>query len=75
MEPRRPTREEIRAAEVRQIPDLIAEGFQILFCGINPGLYSAVLGYHFARTGQPVPRDLPDEPYCLNSSVLFKTEF
>ena len=23
----------------------------VLFCGINPGLYSAVTGYHFARPG------------------------
>jgi double-stranded uracil-DNA glycosylase len=51
IEPRRPTREEVRAAEGRQIPDLIAEGLEVLFCGINPGLYSAALGHHFARPG------------------------
>ncbi|MBN1208675.1 MAG: G/U mismatch-specific DNA glycosylase [Myxococcaceae bacterium] len=33
------------------MPDLIAPGLRILFCGINPSLYSAVVGYHFARPG------------------------
>ena len=30
---------------------MIAPGLAILFCGINPGLYSAAVGYHFARPG------------------------
>ena len=30
---------------------MIAPGLSILFCGINPGLYSAAVGYHFARPG------------------------
>lgn len=33
------------------MPDLIAPGLTILFCGINPGLYSAAAGHHFARPG------------------------
>ncbi|WP_375773902.1 G/U mismatch-specific DNA glycosylase [Archangium gephyra] len=33
------------------MPDLIAPGLRILFCGINPSVYSAVVGYHFARPG------------------------
>ena len=33
------------------MPDLIAPGLDILFCGINPGLYSAATGHHFARPG------------------------
>ncbi|MDY7226737.1 G/U mismatch-specific DNA glycosylase [Hyalangium rubrum] len=33
------------------MPDLIAPGLRVLFCGINPSLYSAVVGYHFARPG------------------------
>jgi TDG/mug DNA glycosylase family protein len=41
----------MQAAEGRPIPDVIAPGLKILFCGINPGLYSAVAGYHFARPG------------------------
>lgn len=49
--PRRPTAAEIAAAKDRTIPDLIAPGLSILFCGINPGLYSAAVGYHFARPG------------------------
>lgn len=47
----RPTRDAMLAAAGRRVPDLIAPGLQVLFCGINPGLYSAVTGRHFARPG------------------------
>lgn len=30
---------------------MIAPGLRVLFCGINPGLYSAATGWHFARPG------------------------
>jgi len=33
------------------VPDLIAPGLRVLFCGINPGLYSAATRHHFARPG------------------------
>lgn len=33
------------------MPDVIAPGLRILFCGINPGLYTAAVGHHFARPG------------------------
>jgi TDG/mug DNA glycosylase family protein len=49
--PRRPTAEEIRAAAGRKVPDLIRPGLSVLFCGINPGLYSGATGRHFARPG------------------------
>ena len=39
------------AAKGKTIPDLIALRLSILFCGINPGLYSAAVGRHFARPG------------------------
>jgi double-stranded uracil-DNA glycosylase len=45
------TRDELLAARGKTIPDLIAPGLSILFCGINPGLYSAATGRHFARPG------------------------
>lgn len=47
----RPTREEILAAADRTVPDVIAPGLKVLFCGINPGLYTAAVGHHFARPG------------------------
>lgn len=49
--PRRPTTQEIANAERKRLPDLIRPGLSILFCGINPGLYSAASGHHFARPG------------------------
>ena len=30
---------------------MIARGLRVLFCGINPGLYTAAVGHHFARPG------------------------
>jgi TDG/mug DNA glycosylase family protein len=47
----RPTREEIEAAAGRTIPDVIGPGLDVVFCGINPGLYSGATGHHFARPG------------------------
>ncbi|HLT84039.1 MAG TPA: G/U mismatch-specific DNA glycosylase [Phototrophicaceae bacterium] len=48
---RRPTREELLAAADRTLPTIVAPGLRVLFCGINPGLYSAWTGHHFARPG------------------------
>lgn len=48
---RKPTKEELQAAYGRSIPDLIAPNLKVLFCGINPGLYSGATGLHFARPG------------------------
>ena len=49
--PWKPSREQILAAEGKTVPDVIAPGLQVLFCGINPGLYTAAVGHHFARPG------------------------
>jgi TDG/mug DNA glycosylase family protein len=48
---RNPTRAELLDAADKTVPDLIAPGLDVLFCGINPGLYSAYTGHHFARPG------------------------
>ncbi len=48
---RRPSLKELRAAVGRTVPDVIASGLRVLFCGINPGLYSAAVRHHFARPG------------------------
>ena len=48
---RRPTAAELEAAKERTLPDVIKPRLDVLFCGINPGLYSAATGYHFARPG------------------------
>jgi TDG/mug DNA glycosylase family protein len=50
-EPLRPTPADLAAARDQTIPDVIAPGLRVLFSGINPGLYSAATGYHFARPG------------------------
>jgi double-stranded uracil-DNA glycosylase len=45
------TAEELEAARDRLVPDVIADGLRVLFCGINPGLMTAATGHHFARPG------------------------
>jgi TDG/mug DNA glycosylase family protein len=47
----RPTTADLAAAYGRAIPDVIARDLTVLFCGINPGLWSAATGHHFARPG------------------------
>ncbi len=47
----RPTPQQIKACIGKSLPDLIAPNLKILFCGINPSLYSAAVRHHFARPG------------------------
>jgi TDG/mug DNA glycosylase family protein len=63
MKRRRPTVEEVRLARGRKVRDVIAPGLQVLFCGINPGLYSAAVGLHFARPGNRFWRALHDSGF------------
>ncbi len=49
--PHKPTPAELLAAVDRVLVDVIAPDLSVLFCGINPGLYSAATGQHFARPG------------------------
>jgi TDG/mug DNA glycosylase family protein len=72
----RPSRADLAAATGRTIPDVIAPNLDVLFAGINPGLWSAATGHHFARPGNRfwpalyrggfTPRQLrPDEQETL----------
>jgi len=49
--PARPTRADLAAARKKRVPDVIARDLKVLFVGINPGLYTAAVGHHFARPG------------------------
>jgi TDG/mug DNA glycosylase family protein len=49
--PQGPTRAELLAAADRVLPPVVAPGLRVVFCGINPGLYTAWAGHHFARPG------------------------
>lgn len=48
---RRPTRAELQAARNKTIHDCLGPGLDVIFVGINPSLYSAAVGHHFARPG------------------------
>jgi TDG/mug DNA glycosylase family protein len=49
--PWKPTKQQLIAAEGKTVRDVIAQRLRVLFCGINPGLYTAAVGHHFARPG------------------------
>ncbi|HSP63006.1 MAG TPA: G/U mismatch-specific DNA glycosylase [Pyrinomonadaceae bacterium] len=49
--PFKPTSQQLIEAAGKTVPDVIAPGLRVLFCGINPGLYTAAVGHHFARPG------------------------
>ncbi|MFD4650958.1 G/U mismatch-specific DNA glycosylase [Streptomyces sp. NPDC058441] len=42
---------DLEAARDRIVPDVVASGLSVLFCGINPGLMTAATGHRFARPG------------------------
>lgn len=48
-EPFKPSRAQLAASAGKTVPDVIAPQLGVLFCGINPGLYSGATGHHFAR--------------------------
>lgn len=45
------TREELEAFRGREVDDLVGPGLKLLFVGINPGLWTAAVGTHFAHPG------------------------
>lgn len=49
--PFKPTRQQLTEAAGKTVRDVIAANLRVLFCGINPGLYTAAVGHHFARPG------------------------
>src|SRR2546427_5069798 len=49
--PWRPTAQQLADAYGRRVADVVRPGLAVLFCGINPGLYSGAVGHHFARPG------------------------
>lgn len=49
--PWKPTKAQLAAAAGKTVPDVIAPNLRVLFVGINPGLYTAAVGHHFARPG------------------------
>ena len=50
-QPFKPTKQQLIEAAGKTLPDVIAPNLRVLFCGINPGLYTAAVGHHFARPG------------------------
>ena len=47
-DPARPLPESASSAVTDGLPDIIAGHLKVLFCGINPGMFAAVTGHHFA---------------------------
>src|SRR5215510_4976294 len=70
---RKPSKEELLAAAGKTVPDVIAHGLQLLFCGINPGLYTAAVGHHFARPGNRFWPALLKASYSITNLVARAT--
>jgi len=78
---RRPGKKDLEAARSKTVRDIVSPGLDILFAGINPGLYTAAIGHHFGRPGNRfwpalfesglIPRRL--SPY--ESADLLKSKF
>jgi TDG/mug DNA glycosylase family protein len=49
--PWKPTKVQLQQAVDKTVPDLVAPNLNVLFVGINPGLYTAAIGHHFGRPG------------------------
>src|SRR5579875_204514 len=49
----RPSPADLHQAAVSgaRVPDVLAPGLDVLFCGINPGRWSGAVGHHFAYPG------------------------
>lgn len=47
----KPTKADLAAAYGQTLPDIIAPNLNVLFCGINPSVYSVAVGHHFGRPG------------------------
>ncbi len=47
----RPTKADLEAARDLEVPDISGPGMKLLLAGINPGLWTAAVGAHFARPG------------------------
>jgi double-stranded uracil-DNA glycosylase len=45
------TRQELETFRDKTVPDLLPGNLRLLFIGINPGLWTAATGAHFARPG------------------------
>ncbi len=49
--PFKPTPRDLAEAPHRRVPDIIGPNLKVLFCGINPGIYTAAIRHHFGRPG------------------------
>lgn len=46
-----PSKAHLESARGRTIPDVLGPDLDVVFVGINPGLWSGAAGHHFARPG------------------------
>jgi len=63
MSKHKPSPDEIQASHTKFLPDILGPDLHVVFCGINPGLYSAAVGCHFARPGNRFWKALHDSGF------------
>ncbi|MCS6711781.1 mismatch-specific DNA-glycosylase [Brachybacterium sp. EF45031] len=73
----RPDRAALEAARDREVPDLLPEPLKLLVVGINPGLWTAATGAHFARPGNrfyPALAAAGITPHVIDASTGYRSE-
>ena len=79
--PWKPTKAQLVAARDKHVPDLAGKNLIVLFVGINPGLYTAAIGRHFAArqpllAGPPAAAGaLPSPLFPFEGSLLLDLKF
>jgi len=63
MSKRKPSLDEMQAVRDKFLRDILGPNLDVVFCGINPGLYSAAVGCHFARPGNRFWKALHDSGF------------
>jgi len=71
-QPPKPSKAELAKAIHKTVSDLVRPDLRVLFCGINPGLYTAAIGHHFGRPGNRFWPTLYGA--CFTSRVLHPLE-
>lgn len=59
----KPTKEDLLDAANRKVPDIIGPDLKVLFVGINPGIYTAAVGHHFAHPANRFWKALHDSGF------------
>lgn len=70
----KPTKEDLADAPNRRVPDIFGPNLKVLFVGINPGIYTAAVGRHFAHPANRFWKALYDSGFTPRLYSPFESE-